>query len=73
MTHKPPTIDAEFVRYPRALGGNAVPPPADVEADAKAAVDDFIRGDWREKMVSDAIMRDFYEKGAHAFRFGNRK
>jgi len=73
MTHKPPTIDADFVRYPRTLGGKPAPPPVDMEAAAKAASDDYIRGDWREKMVNDAILKDFYEKEAHAFMFGNRK
>lgn len=73
MISKPTVLDAEFVRYPRTLGGKPAPPPVDLEAAAKAVVDDFIRGDWREQMVNDAILRDFYEKEAHAFRFGNRK
>jgi len=69
MNYKPPVLDAEFVRYPRTLGGKSAPPPVAAEATA----DDFIRGDWREKMVNDAILKSFYEKEAHAFRFGNRK
>lgn len=66
-------IDADFVRYPRALAGKPAPPPIDVEADAKADVDAFIRGDWREKMAGDAILRDFYEKEVYVFGFGNKK
>ncbi len=53
--------------------GRSAPPPIDVEADAKADVDAFIRGDWQEKMAGDAILRGFYEKEVHAFRFGNKK
>lgn len=69
MKHKPPVIDAEFIRYPRELGGNPAPKTLDVEA----SLDAFIRGDWREKMVNDVILKDFYEKECASFIFGNRK
>ncbi len=69
MYPAPPVIDAEFVRYPRALSGRPGPKVFNTEA----VVDEFIRGDWREQMVNDAILRDFYEKECRAFNLGNRK
>lgn len=68
MYPAPPTIDAEFVRYPRALGGKAVPQPFD----AKETANDFVAADI-ERLVSEAVMRDFYEKQCQAFNLGNRK
>jgi len=68
MHPKPPTIDAEFVRYPRALDGRPAPAPFDPEE----AVNDFVTANM-ERLVSEAIMRDFYEKQCQAFNLGNRR
>lgn len=61
-------VDAEFVRYPRALGGEPAPEPLDLGSAVNGK-----RARQVESMIRSALLNDCLQKEWVAFNLGNRK